>query len=296
MHCAILSKLRKNTDRRLKALVPVLVVVSATSLACVTRGTYDQVMAERNELLTQKRMLQQQLQRSEASNRNLDEENVKLLEAMEDARLSNQGLNQKLAELEAARTRLSQSLEAREAELQEVAQVKETYESLVADLEAEVATGQVVIEQLREGLQVNVADEILFASGSSRLDQQGADVLGKVAARLQKLPHRIEVGGHTDNVPIKSSARFPSNWELGAARAASVVRLFESQGIGGDRMAAISFAEYQPVAPNETPEERALNRRIEIRLIPRGDATAGLDDVVQSTAPPTASPEAAPSE
>jgi chemotaxis protein MotB len=154
-------------------------------------------------------------------------------------------LTAKVGELEAANRDLGSQLEARSAE---IAGMKGTYDSLVRDLEAELESGQVQIEQLREGIRVSVAEEILFPSGSAELNDRGREVLGKVAVDLEDTTHLIAVLGHTDNVQISSrlKPRYPTNWELGAARAARVVRLF----------------------PNDTEEGRAKNRRIEIRLVP----------------------------
>jgi chemotaxis protein MotB len=98
-------------------------------------------------------------------------------------------------------------------------------------------------------------------------------VLGKVAERIKSVPHRVEVGGHTDDVPIRT-ARFPSNWELASARATGVVRILAQQGVDATRLSAVSFAEFAPVADNETPQGRARNRRIEITLKPVDVETA----------------------
>jgi chemotaxis protein MotB len=178
-------------------------------------------------------------------------------------------------ELQAKSTRLSKSLTARELELArqhaEVAKLRGTYQGLVSDLEEEVASGQIEIRQLREGLLLNVSDDILFDSGSATVQAGGRKVLLKVANRLGKLEHQIQVEGHTDNLAIHGGLanRYPTNWELAGARAASVVRLFREAGIAGERLSAISYAEFQPVAANDSPDERARNRRIEIRLEPR---------------------------
>jgi chemotaxis protein MotB len=164
-------------------------------------------------------------------------------------------------------------LEERE---QKLSQMQGTYDALVKQLKNELASGQVQIEQLKEGLRVNLAQEILFPTGSAELDAKGRDVLRRVSAELAKVPHRIEVEGHTDNVPIRGTLAktYPSNWELAGARAASVVRLFGEAGISGDRMAAVSFGEVRPVASNDSDKGRARNRRIEVRLLPaEADAT-----------------------
>jgi chemotaxis protein MotB len=115
-----------------------------------------------------------------------------------------------------------------------------------------------------------MSDDVIFASGSAELDRIGREVLAKVAGQLKVLDDFVEVRGHTDDRQIRGSLakQFPSNWELAAARAARVVRLLEEQGIPGDRLAVVSVGPNEPIVPNDTPDNRALNRRIEIRLEP----------------------------
>jgi chemotaxis protein MotB len=176
-------------------------------------------------------------------------------------------LEQKVSALEEANREFDAQLQERSAMVTEMAG---TYESLVRGLKAEVASGHVQIEQLHEGIRVNVAEEILFRSGFSDLNDRGRQVLGRVAADLADTPHLVEVVGHTDNVQIsrRLKSRYPTNWELGAARAASVVRLFQEQGIEGARLEAVSRGPFAPIVSNDTKEGRARNRRIEIRLLP----------------------------
>jgi chemotaxis protein MotB len=121
---------------------------------------------------------------------------------------------------------------------------------------------------------------VLFASGSAELDGKGRDVLVKVATQLKKLEDTIQVRGHTDDRPIGGALaqRYPTNWELAAARAARVVRLLEERGVSSKRLAAVSLGPNDPVAPNDSAANRARNRRIEILLIPKarvGAAAAG---------------------
>jgi chemotaxis protein MotB len=141
----------------------------------------------------------------------------------------------------------------------------------MSELEAEVASGEIQIEQLKEGIRVNVSQEILFASGSAKLDPVGVEVLGRVADQLAKSTYLIEVQGHTDDLAISGqlAQRYATNWELAAARASRVTRLIQEHGVPGDRLKVASFASFQPVVANVSPENRALNRRIEIRLKPR---------------------------
>ena len=274
-------------DRR--ALVLACTVLLLGSAGCVTSGTYREAVDERDQLAIDKRGLERKVEELERSNASLDAERVRLFEELEDLSNERETLAADVAELRAAREQLSESLAEREMELvaqnEEVARLRGTYEGLVSDLEAEVSAGRIEIEQLRDGLQVNVSDEILFPSGSAVLNVEGREVLRKVAEQLASSGHRIEVHGHTDNIPMKGglSARYPSNWELAGARSSSVVRLFQEHGIGGDRLISVSRGEFDPVAPNDTPEERWLNRRIEIMLLPV--------EVDESTPAKQASPE-----
>lgn len=110
-------------------------------------------------------------------------------------------------------------------------------------------------------LEVEIKSNILFPSGSSRLAASAIPTLEIIAETLNRYPNAIQVEGFTDNVPI-STATFPSNWELSAARAASVVHLFARVGVDPERMAAIGFGEYRPIADNDTADGRQKNRRV----------------------------------
>ncbi len=248
-----------------------LLLAVALLPACVTAGTHGEVVEERDTL--RKRV--EQLERSSES---LGSERVKLIDELEDLRIAQEKLDKDVRRLRRVEDELSTNLAAREAELAErtteVQKLKGTYEGLVQDLEAEVAAGQIEIEQLREGLRLNLAQDVLFASGSAQVNRAGQDVLRRVSERVRETPHAIVVRGHTDNVPIRSS-RYPSNWELAGARAAGVVRLLQKGGVDPTRLSAVSHGETQPRMSNATPEGRARNRRIEITLQPvRGRAEA----------------------
>lgn len=119
--------------------------------------------------------------------------------------------------------------------------------------------GQMVLE---------LPSEVLFASGQSELSKDGEAALARVLAVLEPFKdRRFLIAGHTDNVPIKSR-RFPSNWHLSAARAVSVVRFMIGAGFAPKNLAAAGNGEFDPVAPNDTAENKARNRRIEIILVP----------------------------
>lgn len=200
------------------------------------------------------------------------------------------------ADLDAIRERLEQS----STELQQAVAEKESeltrlhsaQDELLSELEQEIADKQVQVEQVRDQLRVQMVDEVMFDSGQSELKPEGIAILAKVAGVLKKTEGRsIEVQGHTDNVPIRGAlaARYPSNWELSAARATGVVRFLQDEGgLDPSRLAAAARSEYRPRASNETDQGRRLNRRIEILLGPEG--SAGLDQVAGMAEPPEALP------
>jgi len=262
----------------------------ALACGCVTRGTYETLRGERDELESQKKALETRVAKLEASNASLETERLHLIDEMEDMRQTHGSLKSRVDRLKQSEERLSRDLAAREAELAkreaELAKLRGTYDGLVADLEEEVAAGQIQIEQLREGLRLNLSQAILFPSGSARLNPGGVAVLRKVSERLRSLPNAVEVQGHTDNVALRPSASFPSNWELAAARAAEVVRLFEAAGVSPDRLTVVSFGENAPIASNDTPEGRAKNRRIEIRLKPVPSASPAAETPLAPATPP----------
>jgi len=258
------------------------IILAGQAVGCVTSSRYDGVVAERDGLSGETATLRELIRHLETSNASLEEELEATLEQFEDLNIEHESLSQQASALAAREADLSEALGARERELaesrirldiatEEVGRLTSTYSELMSDLEAEVSSGLIEIEQLREGLRVNVSDDILFASGSARLDPIGRQVLGKVIARLRRLDHLIEIQGHTDNRQIRGSLAktYPSNWDLAAARASTVARLMQESGIAGERITVVSLASYAPLAPNDNDVNRALNRRIELRLKPK---------------------------
>lgn len=124
----------------------------------------------------------------------------------------------------------------------------------------------ITVTKTNLGVEIEIKSKILFASGVAVLSSQAISPLKKIAAVLGKTSNDINVEGYTDNVPI-SNEYFPSNWELSAARAASVVRLFAQSGIDPNRLKAIGFAEHKPVADNSTEAGRSKNRRVAILVL-----------------------------
>jgi len=124
-------------------------------------------------------------------------------------------------------------------------------------------------EDLWVELELNTS--FLFESGSAQLEAEAIPILRRIADVLRKYPNQIKVEGFTDNVPINTYA-FPSNWELSAARAASVVHVFMKQGVRPENMAAVGFGEYHPVADNATTAGRNRNRRVLVVVLAEKDS------------------------
>ena len=129
-------------------------------------------------------------------------------------------------------------------------------------------------------LEVEINTSILYSSGNARLESDAVPVLEQLAKILAPFPNALHVEGFTDNVPI-STLVFPSNWELSAARAASVVTLFARAGIDPARMAAIGYGQYRPVADNHTEEGRTKNRRVVVVVL----SSADKHEMAQGSAP-----------
>jgi chemotaxis protein MotB len=264
------------------------VALVAALCGCTTMAALDDVESDREQLKREKANLEERVAMLEEANASLDSERLALIDRMEDLREAKVSFESDVVRLRRSEAQLSEKLAVSEAVLaareealaareQELAKLRGAYVGLVEDLEAEVASGQIQIEQLREGLTLKLSQEVMFESGSAQLVQGGAPVLRAVAQRLQALPNRVEVHGHTDDVALVGSALYPSNWELAAARSARVVRMLAEFGVSPDRLSVVSFGEYAPIASNDTPEGRAMNRRIEIRLEPVAESAPAAE-------------------
>ncbi|MGM8932331.1 OmpA family protein [Salinicola halophyticus] len=123
----------------------------------------------------------------------------------------------------------------------------------------------VEVTAIPHGLNLRIQDHLLFDSSAVGLSDNGGQLVERLIPMLEDFHGTISVEGHTDSVPI-STSRFPSNWELSAARASAVVRVLRMAGIDGERLRAIGYASTHPLASNHTPAGRASNRRVELVL------------------------------
>jgi chemotaxis protein MotB len=236
--------------RRLYIGIAILAVVFVAS-GCVSSGTFKKMETAKNDEIA---TLQKNKTDLEKQKSDLEKQQIDSL-AKQNASMQKEvgSLSQEKAALVAANQQRQQQ-----------------YESLLQGLSKEVEKGQLQVRQYKNMLAVDLAEQIFFDSGKATLKKGGKEVLKKVGDALKGYENKvIRVVGHTDNVPVAKSlqATFPTNWELSVARATNVVRYLQEVGIPPERMIPAGRGEYDPVAPNDTPEGRQKNRRIEIMLL-----------------------------
>lgn len=154
-------------------------------------------------------------------------------------------------------------------------QLQSTHNAIVLELKNQIQNKEVTISELEDKLSITFVDRVLFHFGKATITPEGGELLTKVGNILKNVQNRrIRVIGHTDNIPIMDAYRykFPSNWELSAARAASVVRHFQKEiGLNPKNLEAVGRSFYDPIASNETEKGRAKNRRVKIIIAPQID-------------------------
>ncbi|HEY6010832.1 MAG TPA: OmpA family protein [Nitrospirota bacterium] len=228
---------------------------------CVSQATYDLKAKEAQSLATESENLKAQVGTLSGEVESLKKEKSSLLKEREDLQKEQDALQAKTSELS-----------QRAAKAEQLEKATQTYQDLQKKLEKEIQEGQVQLKEMKDRLTMTMVDKIIFPSGSAEISKDGKKVLDKVVSILKDVhDKRIQVEGHTDNVPIVSvlKKRFPTNWELSTARATEVVRyLQEAGGLDPHLLSATGYSEFQPVAPNDDDEGKHKNRRIEIVLLP----------------------------
>lgn len=151
-----------------------------------------------------------------------------------------------------------------EAAVEQLAELHGQLEDYIQDRGLE---SSIHLEAQERGLVVRFADQVFFDLGQAELKPEALEILANISPMLRDLPNPIRVEGHTDNLPI-NTARYPSNWELSTARATSVIRhLVEEENFSPFRLSAAGYGEYRSVRDNDTPENRAVNRRVDIVIM-----------------------------
>lgn len=255
------------------------IAVSLVSVltACVSSKTFDAKEAElaktRNELQDTQKQAQENLDAATAKSEELNacqsQARAEQIQAQSDFAAATIAQTKIEAELGETQQKLDQCIKSTEVARKYTEILKAREVSLRDKMQTEIDSKEVEISRLRDQLSVRVVDRILFRSGSPDILPAGKKVLDKLVAVFTTTDDMIRVEGHTDSVPIgqKLKDKYNSNWDLSAARAASVVRYFElGLKIEPTRMEAVGFSKFRPVATGNTPEDLKRNRRVEIVL------------------------------
>jgi chemotaxis protein MotB len=288
----------------------ILIAFFAVVSGCVSVSRYDELnrkyddaraqLAERHDKIAaleraiaeqedEAKQLNAQLEAGRADVAKLElqlEENGKLIASQKD---ESRRVMDELTELISDRTKLKDSTERLKQALTELALRKMQAEQRVAEYRSMLVRFKNLIDA--GTLSVRVVDgrmvlalpsDVLFDSGSARLSKAGKEAVQQVGSVLAEIGRRrIQVEGHTDNVPIHNE-QFASNWELASARALVVVRSMTQSGMPDDAISAASYGEFHPAASNDDAQGRAVNRRIEIVLLPDLSALPGWGELQQA--------------
>jgi chemotaxis protein MotB len=223
--------------------------------ACVSKSKYVELETAHNQT-------QQQLENENKAVADLREQVSKLVDEN----------NRYLNTIEGLENELGKERSVVQQKEKKISDLEKTRHEIETSLKEQIAQKNIKIEEIEGKLKVTFVDKILFDSGSVKIKPKGREVLLTLADSFKdNIKQSIVVEGHTDDVQIGSALqdRFPTNWELSAARATSVVRFLQEKGtIAPERLTASGFSFYKSVDTNETDEGRKQNRRIEIILIP----------------------------
>jgi chemotaxis protein MotB len=231
-----------------------LALTIAITGALLATACGNELEEENQRLSAELAQLQQEHQASQARLNELQKQNDDLLKNLEALGLKGEQLERELQE-------------ARKREAAHRARL-ESFRKMLAQFRSLIEAGKLKVKIVRGKMIVELPEGVLFDSAKAELKDDGQATLEEVAKVLADIPDRqFLVAGHTDNVPIRSR-RYPSNWELSAARGVNVAKYLAEHGLAADRIGAAGFADNEPVASNETDEGRAQNRRIEIVLLP----------------------------
>ncbi len=265
------------------SLVLILVVLPALGSGCVLKTKYDELDLQYQECSGSLEDCRDQVAGLETNLSNCNNAKADALGQIDDLIAKLEAMGEDVSRLRGERDQVADNLALAEQQLLELERKRAqeqarlaTFRNMLEQLKSMIEGGLVEVKIERGRMVVKMDSAILFDSGSTNLKTEGKDILGQVTTVLAGIEDRtFQVEGHTDDQPIKT-ARFPSNWELSTGRATEVVKFMIEQGMSPERISASGYGEFMPVSPNDTPESRALNRRIEIVLLPNLDELPDL--------------------
>jgi chemotaxis protein MotB len=266
--------------------------ISALGAGCgVDENVYNAAVKDRDAKAAELKKTQADLEAEKAAHIKEADRSAKLAKKLT-------ALGQDVTRLETERSGLGGELEQANKRMEELKKAQAQAEAraaqfrkLVTQFKSLTDAGKLKVELRENRMIIALGDKILFDPGKTDLKPEGKDALKQVSAVLKDLQNRnFQVAGHTDNIPIKSQ-KFRSNWDLSTARAVEVVNFMISSGLDGKRLSAAGYADMSPVAPNDTPDNKAKNRRIEITLVPNLDDLPPIDDALKDAPTAAAAPD-----
>lgn len=292
-----------------------LIVILGLATSCVTSGTHQLVVDElaaqkkaNEELTAANEALKKEVADLQAQIAKLKKEFDEMSKNFMDAMTFNDDLKKKLKEKGASieeldaqnkelaakkeeeakraaeeQAKLESEKQALKAELEQLRRMKEAAEkrnaefnNVMAKLKKMIDAGTLSVKIRKGRMIVTLSSDILFAVGATELTPEGKTAIEELAATLKDIPDRnFLVVGHSDSTPIKK--KFASNWELSSQRAIEVVKLMIASGVPPTMISASGNAEFDPIAENDTPENKTLNRRVEIVFMPKIDELPGFN-------------------
>ncbi len=270
-----------------------LVALISLAGACVSSGKHDALKKQLDET---RATLGGQITEKENRIKELDAQILELRaqgdkhqEEIKRLEVERTRLESELAGVIKDRTQLKESADEMRTALAETNKRKAEAEKRLAEtrkllgqLRAMIDAGKLKVKLVDGRMVLALPSDVLFASGSADLSPAGLQAIGEITNVLLTIPERkFQIEGHTDNVPIRTT-RFPSNWELGAARAITILNTMVSVGMGPGRLSAASYGEFRPAAGHDSEQGRGQNRRIEIVVVPDLSLLPGFEELQQA--------------
>jgi chemotaxis protein MotB len=256
--------------RRTRTPGTVLVVLGLGLLAACSPSRKE-LQAELDDARTQ-------LQASEQQRQSLQQKIADLEQEIADRQ-------ERIAQLESDAATSSQELDALRDEQRRRQEELKTFRALFDRLRALIDAGTIQVSFRKGRMIVELPSAVLFDSGKTELKPEGKAAIERVTEALATVAHRdLMIAGHTDNVPI-NTRRYKNNWELSTQRAVVVVNYMIEKGFPAEHLAAAGYGEMDPIGDNASNEGKAMNRRIEIQLMPDLGELRGIEDMVKAGRP-----------
>jgi len=249
-----------------------LIAVLVLSTGCVSQGVHDALKADHAKTVAELDQTRSALAQEEAKARSLAEKMSQLEQQLGATQKDKSSLESNVEQMKEALAELRKRKAEADARIAE-------FKALVGKFKTLIDAGKLKV-RIREGrMVVALATDVLFPSGSATLSKEGKAAIAEVAGLLASIPDRkFQIEGHTDNVPVRGKQYF-ANWGLAANRALTVLSTMVEAGMPPERISAASFGDSAPAKPNDTPENKAANRRIEIVMVPDLASLPGFDEL-----------------